>query len=77
MRTIAHISDLHFGRLDKPVAEGLVADLAHRSPAVLVASGDFTQRARPAQYAAARDYLKRLPRTTCRCTTWSAASSSR
>src|SRR5436190_16940942 len=61
MRTIAHISDLHFGRLDPPVAEGLVADLADRKPSLLVVSGDFTQRAREGQFRAAADFLKRLP----------------
>src|SRR3954471_16734760 len=61
MRTIAHISDLHFGRLDRPVAEGLVADLARHKPDLLVVSGDFTQRARERQFAAAAAYLKRLP----------------
>lgn len=61
MRTIAHISDLHFGRIDPPVAEGLVEDLKGRSPTVLVVSGDFTQRARPWQYRQAAEYLKRLP----------------
>jgi 3',5'-cyclic AMP phosphodiesterase CpdA len=61
MRTIAHISDLHFGRLDRAVAEGLVADLAQRRPDLLVVSGDFTQRARERQYRAAAEYLKRLP----------------
>ncbi len=61
MRTIAHISDLHFGRIDPPVAEGLVRDLAARQPSLLVVSGDFTQRARRGQYEAAAAYLKRLP----------------
>ena len=61
MRTIAHISDLHFGRLDRAVAEGLVADLSQRKPDLLVVSGDFTQRARERQYQAAAAYLKRLP----------------
>lgn len=61
MRTIAHISDLHFGRLDRPVAEGLVADLARQKPDLLVVSGDFTQRAREGQFRQAAEYLKRLP----------------
>ena len=61
MRTIAHISDLHFGRLDRPVAEGLVADLARQKPDLLVVSGDFTQRARERQFNQAAEYLKRLP----------------
>lgn len=61
MRTIAHISDLHFGRIDPPVAEGLVADLRERAPAVLVVSGDLTQRARRRQYQEAAAYLRRMP----------------
>jgi 3',5'-cyclic AMP phosphodiesterase CpdA len=62
MRTIAHISDLHFGRIDPPVLEGLAQELCSRKPSLLVVSGDFTQRARPGQYAAARDFLARLPK---------------
>jgi 3',5'-cyclic AMP phosphodiesterase CpdA len=61
MRTIAHISDLHFGRIDPPVAEGLVEDLKVRTPTLLVVSGDFTQRAKSWQYRQAADYLRRLP----------------
>src|SRR5687767_11534600 len=61
MRTIAHISDLHFGRVDPPVVEGLAADLARRKPTLLVVSGDFTQRARRKQYEQAAGFLKRLP----------------
>ncbi len=61
MRTIAHLSDLHFGKLDRPVAEGLVEDLAARSPSLVVVSGDFTQRARAGQFEEAAAYLARLP----------------
>src|SRR3954471_6899322 len=62
MRTIAHISDLHFGRIDPPVVEALAADLAAHKPDLLVVSGDFTQRARAGQYKAAAEFLKRLPK---------------
>ena len=62
MKTIAHISDLHFGREVPAVAEGLVADLAALRPALIVSSGDLTQRARHRQFIAARDYLERLPK---------------
>ena len=58
---IAHISDLHFGRIDPPVADGLVEDLRRCTPSLLVVSGDFTQRAGHRQYAQAARYLKRLP----------------
>lgn len=61
MKTVAHISDLHFGKEDPEVAEGLVRDLHRQQPALVVISGDFTQRARRAQYKAAAEYIKRLP----------------
>ncbi len=61
MKTIAHISDLHFGKEVPAVAQALVADLRAQSPTLVIASGDFTQRARRAQFAAARRYLTRLP----------------
>jgi 3',5'-cyclic AMP phosphodiesterase CpdA len=40
----------------------LEEDLRGRNPSLLVVSGDFTQRARRKQYAAARDLLARLPK---------------
>src|SRR5690349_11825020 len=61
MRTIAHISDVHFGRIDLQVVEGLVADLSPRNPSLMVISGDLTQRARRWQYQAAAGFLKRIP----------------
>lgn len=62
MRTIAHLSDLHFGTEQPPIVEGLVADLVARRPSLVVISGDLTQRARRAQFIAARAFLDRLPR---------------
>lgn len=61
MRTIAHISDLHFGSEDRAVAPALVADLLALSPSLLVVSGDLTQRARTSQFQAARRWLTQLP----------------
>lgn len=61
MRTIAHISDIHFGADDPPVVEGLVEDLSHREPDLLVVSGDFTQRARGKQFRRAMEFISRLP----------------
>ncbi|HSZ58946.1 MAG TPA: metallophosphoesterase [Tepidisphaeraceae bacterium] len=61
MRTIAHISDLHFGRIDPVIADALAEDLRREPPGVLVISGDFTQRARRRQYEDAAAYLRRLP----------------
>ncbi|HEY7088836.1 MAG TPA: metallophosphoesterase [Tepidisphaeraceae bacterium] len=62
MRTIAHISDIHFGRIDPLIAEGLLADLSGRNPSLLVASGDLTQRARGWQYSEAAEFLRKLPK---------------
>ena len=61
MRTLAHVSDLHFGREDAVVAEVLLDDLAEAEPAMVAVSGDLTQRARPAEFESARAWLKRLP----------------
>jgi 3',5'-cyclic AMP phosphodiesterase CpdA len=61
MRTIAHISDLHFGRVDGRVAEGLMGELWADRPSLVVVSGDLTQRARREQFREAVEYLGRLP----------------
>jgi 3',5'-cyclic AMP phosphodiesterase CpdA len=61
MKTIAHISDLHFGKEDPIVAEGLAKDLHLIKPCLLINSGDFTQRARRNQYRAASEYMRNLP----------------
>lgn len=62
MRTLAHVSDLHFGTVVPAVAEGLVSDLKTLEPSLVVISGDLTQRARRGQFADARDFLLRLPK---------------
>lgn len=62
MRTIAHLSDLHFGTEQPAVTDGLGDDIAARQPSLVVISGDLTQRARRAQFIAARAFLARLPR---------------
>lgn len=60
MTLLLHASDPHFGTEQPPVVEALVR-LAHElSPGVLVLSGDLTQRARTAQFAAARAFVDRL-----------------
>jgi 3',5'-cyclic AMP phosphodiesterase CpdA len=61
MRTIAHLSDLHFGRTDPLVAAALLADLERRRPDLVIISGDLTQRARSHQFAEARAFLSRVP----------------
>jgi predicted MPP superfamily phosphohydrolase len=62
VRTIAHISDLHFGRHDETAAERLLADVSKAQPNVVVVTGDLTQHARHRQFAAAHAFLEKLPR---------------
>ncbi len=60
--TLLHISDLHFGPSYVPeVGEVLLRTAEELEPDVVVASGDFTQRAKEEQFAAARQFLDRLP----------------
>ena len=62
MLTILHISDLHFGPPYVPrVGEALLQIAPECQPDVIVASGDFTQRAKPEQFQQARAFLDRLP----------------
>jgi 3',5'-cyclic AMP phosphodiesterase CpdA len=62
MRTIAHLSDLHFGRVDAALLDPLVAAVQGVRPDVVAVSGDLTQRARASQFIQARDFLARLPK---------------
>ena len=61
MRTLLHLSDLHFGRVDSALIEPLLASAAQLGPDVVVVSGDLTQRARHEEFEKARHFLDRLP----------------
>ena len=61
MRTIAHLSDLHFGRVDRTLLSPLISRLNSLAPDLVVVSGDLTQRARAAQFRDARRFLDTLP----------------
>ena len=61
MRTLLHLSDLHFGRVDASLLDPLCAFARELAPDLLVVSGDLTQRARTAQFEHARHFLDRLP----------------
>ena len=60
MRTIAHMSDLHFGRHDPAIAEDLLTSLEASHPDLVVISGDVTQRARHSEFMAAKRFLDRI-----------------
>ena len=62
MRSIAHISDLHFGYNDPLLARKLCDTLNEIAPDVLVISGDLVEHATAEEFARARDYLEQLPR---------------
>lgn len=56
--TILHASDIHFGRPHLPgLSEALARFVHDLGPAAVVVSGDLTQRARAAEYRAARAFL--------------------
>ncbi len=62
MRTIVHLSDLHFGRVDPRLLEPLIDSISQINPDLIAVSGDLTQRARSHQFSEARTFLDRLPK---------------
>jgi 3',5'-cyclic AMP phosphodiesterase CpdA len=61
MRTIVHLSDIHFGRINAEVVQPLIASVRSLRPDAVVVSGDLTQRARRAEFLQARAFLDALP----------------
>jgi 3',5'-cyclic AMP phosphodiesterase CpdA len=61
MRTLVHLSDLHFGRVDDALLAPLRDAVHGLRPDLVVVSGDLTQRARRAQFAKAAAFLDSLP----------------
>jgi 3',5'-cyclic AMP phosphodiesterase CpdA len=62
MRTVVHLSDLHFGRIEPGVLEPLRRKVIALAPDLVVVSGDLTQRARAKQFREARAFLDTLPK---------------
>lgn len=60
MRTIVHLSDLHFGRVDARIIAPLVDRINSINPDLLAVSGDLTQRARRTQFQQASTFLAQL-----------------
>ena len=61
MRTLVHLSDLHFGRVDEAILAPLVERITSIRPDLVAISGDLTQRARRRQFRQARAFLDLLP----------------
>jgi 3',5'-cyclic AMP phosphodiesterase CpdA len=64
MRTIVHLSDIHFGRVNEAILSPLLQTITGLNPDIIVVSGDFTQRATKNQFAAAHQFIKKLPQVT-------------
>ena len=60
MTILLQISDTHFGTEQAPVVDALTRLTRQQQPDMLVLSGDITQRARPAQFQAARAFVDLL-----------------
>src|SRR5688500_9138715 len=61
MRTIIHLSDLHFGASDPALVSAVIDEVTRLAPDVIAVSGDLTQRARHSQFRSARAFLEALP----------------
>src|ERR1700736_5174609 len=61
MRTLIHLSDLHFGRVDPAILRPLLDFINTTKPDLVAISGDLTQRARTAEFKAARKFLDAIP----------------
>ena len=64
MRTLVHLSDLHFGRIDPAMVDPLRRAVGELKPDLVAISGDFTQRARRSQFAGARAFIESLEAKT-------------
>ncbi len=61
MRTIVHLSDLHFGRVNPAILPPLLSFIREAKPDLVAISGDLTQRARTEEFKAAREFLNAIP----------------
>lgn len=61
MRTLVHLSDLHFGRINYATVRPLAAFVNDARPDLVAVSGDLTQRARVEEFREAREFLDSLP----------------
>src|SRR5689334_21156459 len=61
MRTLIHLSDLHFGRVNPALLDPLRNIVRELEPDLIAISGDLTQRARSYQFQQARSFLDSLP----------------
>ncbi len=60
LSVLLHLSDTHFGAENRQVLEDLVALVLQERPQAVVATGDITENAKPAEFAAAARFFSRL-----------------
>jgi 3',5'-cyclic AMP phosphodiesterase CpdA len=61
MRTLIHLSDLHFGRIDPTIMRPLLEFIRAAKPDLVAISGDLTQHARITEFQSARRFLDAIP----------------
>ena len=61
MTRLAHLSDLHFGRIDDRLLAPLHDELTRSRPDMIIISGDLTLKARNHEFRQAAEFLRELP----------------
>lgn len=56
-----HVSDLHFGYEDRAALDWFMAEVERIRPAAVLCTGDLTMRGTAREYAAAREWVAKLP----------------
>lgn len=57
MKTIVHLSDLHFGNADSGRIPNLINQIKSLNPDLVIISGDLTERATESQFAEAKKFI--------------------
>ena len=60
-RVLFHVSDLHFGYEDREALAWFMERLEAERPAAVICTGDLTMRGSAREFAAAQDWLARIP----------------
>jgi 3',5'-cyclic AMP phosphodiesterase CpdA len=61
VRTVVHLSDLHFGRINEAAVPACVRAIQDIAPDILAISGDLTQHARQREFRRAMEFIGLLP----------------
>ena len=57
MKTLIHISDLHFGKINNAITVPLISAFSSIKPDMVIISGDLTQRAKIKEFKGAKAFL--------------------